>query len=164
MIVMATYTNGDWAPPCIFELEAKMLRVRAIARVEEIPQRCVKPSHFVPWFMLDVLSEVDSASVMFVNPDIELTADLVKAGLESREFDMGVAYCEKQPTSEVIYLSNQDIIRDILDAWIDQNDRHPGRHGDVNLRETLRRHRTRVRVKRLDRKLLHYRPVTCTIR
>jgi hypothetical protein len=138
-LIVATYSTARWGRTYQFELEAQIHRVKPIARVEVIPDKCVKASHFVPWFLLDILSEADPDPVVYIHHEIQLTADLIRAVLESGGADMAMAYRDKQPTAEVIYLANIDITRDLLDAWVEQNDRNPGRDGEVNLREVVRR-------------------------
>ncbi len=156
---MSPFSTSHWAAPLQFELEAKIHHIPAIARVEEVPDKCVKESHFVPWFLLDILSEADPSPVVYVSHRLELTCDLIQAIMEGRRNDMMMAYRDNHPTVEVIYLANADITRDLLDAWVDQNDRNPGRDAEVNLREIVRRYRTRVKIGKLERKVLHDRPV-----
>lgn len=156
-LVVATYSVDDWGPPMIFELEARWQRVRCIARTEEIPGECVRPSHYLPWFLLDALSEAHPERVLFVQEGFELTPELIKAALEAYGSDIALTYKDRQPTSEAICLTNADITRELLDGWIKLNDRKMNREADVNLREIIRRYNVRAQISTLPRRVLRQR-------
>lgn len=115
-------------------------------------------SHFLPWFLIDMLGETDAA-LLFVDYQHRPSADLIRYAMGSAD-DVGLLVDgEKQPVLDGIFLANNDIVRSMLDCWVQENDETPDAPAAQNIQSMLRRYRTQAKIRRMPTELLHHRNV-----
>lgn len=154
-LVLTTFINPeDRHLGQLFELRCLKLRVDCRFLELEQHEHLAHPTHMIPWFLMDLIGDVEPHNLLYLHPNIEPSQELLSRALGLGDMDMGVIKREGVPKLEAMYLLNNDLIRGVLDTWIEVNDGSPKSTAEDTLSEVVRRHRTKAVIRDVAKPLL----------
>ncbi len=154
-LVLTTFINPeDRDLGQVFELRCMKLRMACRFLELEEHEHLAHPTHMIPWFLMDLIGDVEPHNLLYLHPAIKPTEKLIRRALGMEPMDIGVVKRYGKPNLEAMYLLNNDMSRGMLDTWIMVNDELPWASAEGNLPEVVRRHRTKAVIRDMAKPLL----------
>jgi hypothetical protein len=155
-LVLTTFINPeDRDRGQMFELACLKLRVECRFLELEEHEALSHPTHMIPWFLTDLIGEVEPHKLLYLHPYIQPTEELLRRAMPLDDMDVGVVKRHGKPKLEAMFLLNNDRSRKILDKWIEFNDENPDQTAVQSLATLVRHHRTDARIRDIAEPLLH---------
>lgn len=153
IVVVSYFEPASPSTGRLMEMACIALRLQHSIQPIDSPPEDHHPSHFVPWFLMDMLADVEPHSLLFIQPHLRPNSLLARAGMGLDDADIALAYDGDQISLDTMILGNTDITRRIMDTWIERCDEAPDQPAAEILPDVLRRHRSKV--SRLPEECLH---------